>query len=193
MSEKGDERKELERIRRVADMLCTGHAALRDKYAFRALVVDLLLLGLTAWLSALAFVAPQINLSLTPFGLDSQLWVGLLSVLTLFLAIFQLKTDWKGRSDAHRRTLDVYSEVKREAGYVLAKHEITEKSFAGVVERYNMASAVGIEMPERAFLRLKQKHKVKVAISKHLDSHPGASILMLKARMWIRDTLAKVD
>jgi hypothetical protein len=113
-------REELGRIRRVSDMLCTGHAGLRDRYARMALALDLSILGLATWLSALAFVAPNINLSLTPFGLDAQLWMGLLSVAALFMAIVQLKTDWKGRSDAHRRTLDNYAEVKREAGYLLA-------------------------------------------------------------------------
>src|ERR1700722_2799198 len=113
-------REEPGRIRSVPDMLCTGHAGLRDRYARMALALDLGILALATWLSAIAFVAPSINVSLTPFGLDSQLWVGLLSVATLFLGICQLKTNWKGRSDAHRRTLDGYAEVKREAGYLLA-------------------------------------------------------------------------
>src|ERR1700693_3826156 len=96
-------REDIGRIRSVSDMLCTGHARLRDHYAHRALGLDLSILALSSWLSALAFVAPNINLSLTPFGLNSQLWMGLLSVATLFLAVVQLRTDWKGRSDAHRR------------------------------------------------------------------------------------------
>src|SRR5437870_2248961 len=99
-----DLRDELHRIRRVSDMLCTGHAGLRDRFARMALVLDLSILALSAWIAALAFVEPRLNVSLTPFGLDSQLWGGLLAVITLFLSIVQLRTDWKGRSDAHRRT-----------------------------------------------------------------------------------------
>ena len=34
-------RQELERIRRVADMLVTGHANLRDRYSRRATLLDL--------------------------------------------------------------------------------------------------------------------------------------------------------
>lgn len=184
---------ELERIRRVADMLCTGHAGLRDRYARMALVLDLSILGLSTWLGALAFVAPRLNVSLTPFGLDPQLWTGLLSVATLFLAIAQLKTDWKGRSDAHRRTLDIYAEVKREAGYLLASEELEEQTSRRVFARYDMASAVGVEMPERFFLREKRRHKMKVAVSRHLDTHPGASILLTRLRFWIRDNFGKID
>ena len=68
-----DFRGELERIRTVSDMLCTAHAGLRDRYARRALWLDLAILGLSTWLVALVFVEPRINLSLTPFGLDPQL------------------------------------------------------------------------------------------------------------------------
>jgi hypothetical protein len=193
MSAEGGVTGELERIRRVADMLCTGHASLRDRYARRAFVLDLSILGLSAWLASLAFVAPSLNLSLTPFRLDPQIWTGLLSVATLFLAIVQLKTDWKGRSDAHRRTLDLYAEVKREAGYLLASGELEEQACRRVLARYDMASAVGIEMPERFFLYEKRRHKIKVAISKHLDAHPGASILLTRLRFWLRDNFGKSD
>jgi hypothetical protein len=182
-------REELGRIRATSDMLCTGHAGLRDRYARMAFVLDLSILGLATWLSALAFVAPSINVSLTPFGFDSQLWMGLLAVAVLFLSIVQIKTDWKGRSDAHRRTLDGYAEVKREAGYLLAGGELDEQACRRVLDRYDMASAVGIEMPERFFLTQKRQHKMKVALSKHLDTHPGASLLLTRLRFWIRDNL----
>jgi len=85
------------------------------------------------------------------FGLDSQIWVGVLAVATFFLTIVQLKTDWKGRADAHKRTLDVYAEVKREAGYLLAAGNFDETACRRVLARYDMASAVGVAMPEATF------------------------------------------
>jgi hypothetical protein len=185
-------REELGRIRGVSDMLCTGHAGLRDRYARMALALDLSVLALSTWLAALAFVAPSINVSLTPFGLDSQLWAGLLAVGVVFLSIVQLKTDWKGCSDAHRRALDCYAEVKREAGYLLASGELDEQASRRVLARYDMASAVGVEMSERSFLTQKRRHKLKVALSKHLDAHPGASLFLTRVRFWIRDNFRDV-
>jgi len=184
-------RDELIRIRGVSDMLCTSHAHLRDRHARMALALDLSILALSTWLAALAFVAPSINLSLTPFGLDSQLWMGLLAVAVLFLSIVQLKTEWKARSDAHRRALETYAEVKREAGYLLATGELDESACRRVLARYDMASAVSVEIPERFFLAQKRRHKMKVALSKHLDTHPGASILLTRFRFWIRDNVRK--
>jgi hypothetical protein len=180
-------RDELTRVRRVADMLCTGHAILRDRFTQRALLVDLGVLGLSTWIVALAFVDPAINVRLTPRGLNPSIWVGCLSVGVFFLSILQLKTDWKGRADAHRRTLDLYAEVKREAGYVLASADVDEASCRRVLSRYDMASAVGVELPEKDFLHLKRKHRIKIAISKQLDASPSSSIALLRLKMWFAD------
>jgi hypothetical protein len=188
MSDEGT-RQELGRIRRVSDMLCTAHAGLRDRYARRALTLDLSILGLSTWLVALAFVEPRINVSLTPFQLDPQLWGGLLAVGTFFLTIVQLKTDWKGRSEGHARTLDLYAEVKREAGYLLASDLLEEDAVRRVLARYDIASAVGVEIPEEDFLPQKRRHLVKVALSKRLDQFPASSLLLARLRLWFRNNV----
>lgn len=183
-----DMRNELERVRGVSDMLCTMHAGLRDRYAHYAFWLEITVLGLSTWLVALAFVEPQINISLTPFNLNPTLWIGLIAVGTFFLTIIQMKADWRGRSDAHKRVFAMYSEVKRECGYLLASgHQITEQECQRVLTRYDMAADVGVEVPEKEFLCQKKRHKMKVAISKHLDTHPAASILLTKIQFFFRD------
>lgn len=182
-------RAELGRIRRVSDMLCTAHAALRDRFARRALILDLLVLGLSTWLVALAFVEPRINISLTPLHLDPQLWGGLLAVGTFFLTIVQLKADWKSRSEAHGRTLDIYAEVKREAGYLLASDNLQEDAIRRVQARYDMASAVGVAVPEKDFLSQKRRHLVKIALSRRLDKFPASSLPLARFRLWFRNNL----
>src|SRR5580700_3127453 len=94
---------EIERIRRVSDMLATAHANLRERYSHRAVILDVAVLPLSTWLVSVVFVEPRINLKLTPSGIDPQIWVGLLGILTFFLSIVQLRVDWKRRSDAHKR------------------------------------------------------------------------------------------
>lgn len=115
-------------------MLCTGHAELRDRYARRALVLDLVTLALSTWIVALAFVEPRIGRRFTPLGWNGTIWLGLLSVGTFFLTILQIKTDWKSRSDAHKRSLDLYAEVKREAGYLLASKTLTEDALRSLLK-----------------------------------------------------------
>jgi len=184
-------RDELERIRRVSDTSCTGHAGLRDRYTRRALVLDICVLGLSTWLVALAFVEPSINVRLTPFGWDSRIWIGLLSTATFFLTVLQIKTDWKARADAHKHTFEIYSEVKREAGYLLAGGEIDQDNCRRLLARYDMASAVGVVIPEREFLAQKRRHLTKIALSKYLDSHPSASLFLTRVRFWVRDNFPR--
>ena len=188
MSTEIDFRSELERIRRVADMLSTAHANLRDRFRQRALVLDITILGLSTWLTAVVFVEPRIGVRLTPWQFDPQLWVGLLGVATFFLSILQLRVDWKGRSDAHRRALDMYAEVKRECGYLLASERVlTHEKCQRVLARYDMASDVGTALPERDFLVQKKKHKQKIEMSRLLDQHPSASLSLIRLKMWWRD------
>jgi hypothetical protein len=114
-----------------------------------------------------------------------------LSLTTFFLTLVQFKADWKGRADAHKRTLDIYAEVKREAGYLLASGDIEEASCRRVLSRYDLASAVGVEIPESEFLPQKRRHKIKIALSKHLDTHPSTSLLLTRIRFWLRDNLSR--
>jgi hypothetical protein len=179
---------ELERIKRVSDTLCTVHSGLQEKYARRALIAELITLATSTWLAALVFVEPRINIHLTPWGFEPQIWIGFLSTATFFLTILQIRTDWRGKADAHSRSLAMYAEVKRECGYLLASGTATTRAECQrLLARYDMATDVGIKVPETAFLKYKKRHLTKVAISKHLDAHPGTSTLLFRWRLWKRD------
>jgi hypothetical protein len=179
---------ELQRIHRVSDMLVSAHANLRDRYSRRATALDLSLLASSTWLVAVVFVEPRIGARVTPYGFDPQLWTGILSVLTFFLSIVQLKVDWKGCSDAHKRSFEMYSEVKRECGYILSNGTlVTKESCERVLARYDMATDVGSAVAESEFLRQKRRHLQKSEISRYLGQHPFASISLLRIRMWWRD------
>lgn len=183
-----DFRTELDRIRRVSDMLVSGHANLRDRYARWALCLDLTIMALSTWLTAIVFIEPRINVKLTPFGMEPQLWVGFLGIFTFFLSIAQLRVDWKGKADAHNRSFDLYSEVKRECGYLLATHEpLTPSSCQRVLARYDLATEVGTHLPEKQFLVQKRNHLRKIELSKHLDKHPSTSIILRRMKFWWRD------
>jgi hypothetical protein len=169
-------------------MLTTGHANLRDRYSRRAAALDLLILALSTWLVAVVFVEPRISLKLTPHGFDPHLWVGVLGIFTFFLSVVQLRVDWKGTSDAHKRSFEAYASVKRECSYLLSSGaELDPVACQRALAQYDMAARVGAPIPEGQFLAMKRNHLRKVAISKHLDDHPGASVLVVRLKMWWRD------
>ena len=118
---------ELRRVREYGPVVY-GSCQLADGFARRALFLDIVILGASIWLVAVAFVEPKLGAKLTPFAWDQQIWLGVLATTTFFLTVLQIKTDWKARSDAHRRTLELYAEVKREAGYAIASESIDNAS-----------------------------------------------------------------
>jgi hypothetical protein len=188
MNEDKDFREELERIRGVADMLTTAHARLRDRHQRLAVGLDVAALAVSTWLTAVVFVEPRINLKLTPHGLEFQVWVGLLGIATFFLSVVQLRVDWKGRSEAHKRSFEMYSEVKRECSYLLAsKNALIRENCERVLARYDVAAEVGTPIPERQFLIQKRNHQRKVAMSRYLDQHPGTWFPILRLKMWWYD------
>jgi hypothetical protein len=143
------------------------------------------ILALSVWLTSVVFVEPRIGVRLTPSGLDPQIWAGLLGVLTLFLSILQLRVDWKGQSDGHRRSASIYSKVKAGTRFLLESEGAISRSDArDVLVLYEISADVGCAVKGRDFLVQKGKHLQKVAISRYLDKNPGASVLLLKARMW---------
>ena len=185
-------RTELERVRRVSDMMCTAHAILRDKYKNIALSLDLIILTASAWLTAMVFVEPRIGVRLSPPGVDKEMGIGIIAIGTFILSIIQLKVDWKGRSDAHQRTCELFADIKRQSGYLLTQSNertLSVDECKNVLDRYGAVGALGISIPDNKFNKLKRHHKMKVEISKYLDTNPGTSILLLKIKIWFRDNI----
>lgn len=176
---------EVQRIKRVSDLMCSCHNALRDRYARRALALDLAVMALTLWLTAMAFVDPHLGFLLTPAGMEKDLWLGLVSVFAFFLAILQFRVDWKGRSDAHARALQYFSRTKQLAGQLLSGI-LDEAGVSTLLALYQHTGEFAIPIDDSDFLPLKQRHRLKIEISRYLDEHPGASMALLRARLWIR-------
>ena len=193
MNETG-RRQELTRIRRVADQLCTSHAWLAGDFARKATIVDVLVLLSSAWIVSLAFVDPVLAAAITPGSLRPTLWIGLMGVCAFGLTLLQTRLDLRGRADTHRRALDAYTEVKRSASRLLSEEgQPEQEAFNDVLARQDFASSLGIAVPEHLFLALKQRHLTKIAISRHLDAHPGANLLIVKFQLLARDTFAKTS
>src|SRR5258708_29172588 len=112
-----------ETIKRLADQACSSHAALRDRYEVAAFLLDISILLLTLWLTALALASPAVIERLSPAHVPKEIWMGLLSIVAFALAIIQLRVDWKARTDSHKRAVQEYSSIKREAGEVLMAND----------------------------------------------------------------------
>lgn len=182
---------ELKRIRRISDMLCTAHAGLRDEAERNALCLDAIVLALSAWVAALAFVDPAIAQLITPGNLPPTMWIGMMGLAAFVLTLVQMRWDLRGRAEAHRRALDAYAGVKRDAARLLSDFEAAKsEDFGRLVSQYDLASAMGVAIPEDKFAREKQRHLLKVRTSRYLDERPSTNVRLLRLQWALRDNLA---
>lgn len=183
--------KEFERIHRVSNLLCSSHAELRDRYARYSFLLDMAILSLSTWIVALAFIDSKLAKYVTPAAMDPQIWIGLLGIGAFLLSLLQLRVDWKGRADSHKRSFEAYANVKQSAARLLA----TNCEMAGLADEvrtsYLSAGTTAVPIPENQFLNLKMKHLTKIEISKTLDLKPASSVALLRIRLWVRDNFTK--
>lgn len=175
----------LERALRVADQSCTAYAILRDKYRDRALALDILILLASTWLTSLSFAKDDIALLVTPANLSKDFWQGLLSVVVFGLSLLQLQVNWKGRAQLYLQAgTSLSAFVKEYRPMATSADEATQRN---ALVRYQVLTDSLEPVPESQFLLLKRRHKTKIEISTILDAKPGASITILRIRMWLRD------
>lgn len=180
---------QLARAVRVSDQLCTGYAVLRDRYKEWATAMDLIILALSAWLSALSFVSNEIAAVVTPYGLSKDLWQGLLSTFVFVCSLVQLQVNWKGRAQLYQQAVLSLSSFVKESRPLIAQPE--PNAIRSALLKYQTVTDSIEPIPEASFLALKRRHRIKLVLSDLLDKRPGASIWVLKLQVWFRDTFQK--
>ncbi len=176
----------------VSDLMVTAHSTLRDRYQFRARFVDACLLIGGALVAAFTFVDQSVIKLLLPSRVPAPVVVGLAGIVVFIASLLQMKMDWNGRGALHARAVESYLSIKHQLGRIKClppgDREI-EAIFAGIRERYEGIGSATIALPDRLFTRLKQIHRLKIEISKALDKQPGASIWLLRLKLWWRDNI----
>lgn len=177
---------ELKRIRRVSDMMVTAHASLKEKLTLLSLFSDIALFSCSLFLTVIVFADP--NFLFKYFGNNYTFWIGIFSIATFIFSFVAGVLDWKVRAEKHRYAFETYMNLKFIASDLINKVEKNEHAdVERFLERYYALTPTIVSIPERVFLQCKRKHVLKVFISKYLDDHPAASILLLKIKIWFRD------
>jgi len=141
------------------------------------------------YLLAIAFVEPALGLRLT-FGAPTQVVNAFVTLVAFFLSVVQFKNEWKSKAHDHDVSFSEYAAVKRDCRMITAG---TRAASLPELQRiraiYDAASKKGTDIPNRLFVHGKAAHLRKVYISRYLDSHPGAWVLLIKFKLFVRDNL----
>lgn len=179
---------DLERTIRVSDQSCTAYAILRDRYKKYSTSLDLFILFLSTWLTAMVWAQPTIAEQLTPPNISKDIWLGVLSVGAFCLSLLQLLVNWKARSNSFQQALNVLSTYVKELRPLRAVPELEKIEIA--LQRYQAITEPLEPIPEVDFLKLKKHHRLKLKISRHLDEYPGTNIWLLKWKFRLLDNYA---
>ena len=166
--------KEFRRKRRVLDQMLTGHSMLRDHFERRALILTLVILGLSILATAVAFLSSDTSVDVLGLRARVQVWVGLLTALIFFLTLVDLRVDWRQRAGVHEDAVRRLGRLKGLFRGVTVVNGVVESAGVDIDLEYEAATEQIPPIPEKWFLRTKAKHVRKVRASQLLDSHPGA-------------------
>ena len=170
-------------------MLISMHSILRDEYSRKSIAVDCTLFASSIILVALVFLDPALLGWLPLSATGSRILLGTFSLIVFFLSLVSFRVDWKSKSGLHKRAAEAYSRIKLECQELLMTlGTASDTEIQKLLVRYRDLGEICIAVPEASFLRLKKKHKMKVALSKYLDDNPGACLPLLKLKIWFADT-----
>lgn len=169
--------KELKSLRDKANLLASMHSRMSDIYLLWHKVISSLILTFTTFLIGLTFISDEFvkqSIGLHPFVLK---WiVGITSILT-FLGVLLL-TEWgfQGKAVEHREAVRFYFRIVNKIRKWLDNAvEITPEMVEEIRADYSQTQSIP-KIPDSRFLKLKQWHLRKLAISREMEKNPFLSI-----------------
>src|SRR5688500_16196387 len=103
---------ELDRRKRVIDMMLSGHSILRERYKRWSEFLDLFILLLSVVLLMTALVDPAVMAAARIEEDDARLAIALASAFVFFLSLFQLRIDWRQKAAEHGLAARTLADLK---------------------------------------------------------------------------------
>lgn len=176
---------ELRRKRRVLDQMLTGHSLLRDRYERRALILTLLILGLSIVATSVAFLSGESTVSILGIRARVQTWVGVLTATIFFLTLVDLRVDWRQRAGAHDDAARRLGRLKGIFRVAVVHDGVVDAGGVDLNADYDSTMEQLLPIPDKRFLWVKAKHTRKIRASKLLDKHAGAPVWYVRLlAMW---------
>jgi hypothetical protein len=182
--------KEIERQYRVLRQTLSMHAMLRDEYACKAKLAEILLLACSVVFCATAFAADQLYLALRLSPEISRIVLGIASIIAFIVSLSLLILDWKGQSALHKQAVEQWSKVLQKFRQARSEEGIwPEEVRQNLNNSYWEADRMLVKIPEKRFNELKTRHLRKVAISQLKNDYTNCPRIILRVILGMRDTV----
>lgn len=167
--------RESERQSRVIDQMISMHSVLGNRYRKRHKYFTIILIVISVILATLAFGMSTTQYTLLGIQAQRTSWLGVLTLAIALLTVVGQIVDFQGKGQAHvdaaRRLASLKSNYRNSAMAGL-RVEVQEQ----LTRVYDVVMSGLPPIPDNQFNQLKAAHLKKVAISKYLSAHPGASV-----------------
>lgn len=175
-------------LRDKANMQASCHSVLSDRYNRAHTILMSVVLFLSTFLVGITFISDQFVQATVGVQPDILRWItGLTSILIFAAGLLLSQWNFAGKAVDHRAAVRHYFAVVNRARYLLDSGEdVTERMVNELRSEYEHTEALP-KIPESQFLKLKQHHLRKVAISKELDRTPHASLRQIRKRLQERE------
>lgn len=163
------------------------HTALRDRYAKRALCVDVALLACSVVFCATTFVDDSFFKNFAQSPSVGRLIMGCASVIAFLASLVSLRVDWKGCSARHQDAAAKLSQLS--AAYRKARPDEGEwpaDSRSELHDLYWSTTDAIVDIPAGLFVPMKIAYLRNVETSKFADLHPGCPYWILKSLVLLR-------
>jgi hypothetical protein len=183
-------RVELSKMLATVDQGITAHSNLRDRFSRAATALSLFLIVASAIVTFLAIASDAVKTYVLSSTLVADHFMGAISFLILLGAIGELQLGWREKSGRHSEAANALARLKFLMRREMSSSDALESAkYAELQQAYENVNDLIAKIPEGKFLKLKAVHRRKVEMSRFLDLHPGASILGLRIKIWLRDNM----
>ncbi len=185
---------EIERQKKVIDMMITSHSVLKDRYSRASSLFEVSLLVASIILNALIFVDSKFITKFTGANDDQQkLITGIATLIIFTISVVLLQVNWKEKSSSHGIAADQLFELKQECKTIISLPAEQDKLLIinEFNKKYTQITGMLIKIPDRKFNSLKLIHAKKVELSKLIDRYPGSFLWILKLKLFVSSFKSK--
>ncbi|GHU80703.1 hypothetical protein FACS189468_1220 [Spirochaetia bacterium] len=180
--------KDLEKSKKIIDMMATMHSVLSNKYRILSFILDALLIIFSLILLSCVFIDPAL---LNNIGVDaniSRIIIGAATILVTCMSFFPYILDWKGKKNDHDQAFTTLINLKSKWRiFLLDKNNHTNDDAIKLEEEKSLILQHLIIIDDSKFNKLKKKHYMKVYISRMTSNYPAIPIFLIKIWLFIRD------
>jgi hypothetical protein len=172
---------EIDRQKKLIDMMTSMHSDLSKKYRVRCLLLDSAIVLSSVVLLSCVFLDQSFLERIRINADTSRIIIGLSSIVMTGITMLSYVFNWKSMEIAHEQAFKSLLELKSLWRlFALDKENVNSKSLNDIESKTSLILNQLIAIDNSVFNKLKKRHYIKVQLSKTLSKYPFAPLFLIK-------------